>query len=169
MATTMRLIGKVVLGSAASSISFTSIPATHDDLLLVCSLRETTTGGTQGYATIDINSSASDGRSLYGLAGSAASATTTAANVRTCTSGSTSSTFSSSTVYIPNYRGSTNKSFSVESVSEDNSANGAITWALAGLWSNTAAITSIALTAQSGTSPTFVANSSAFLYGITRA
>ena len=169
MATTCKLIGKVVLASSASSISLTSIPATYDDLLVLCSLRETATGAAQGFATIDINSSAATGRMLYGLAGSAASVTTTTANVRTTVADATANTFASASIYFPNYRGSTNKSFSVDAVTEDNSANGPIIWALAGLWSNTAAITSIGFTASSGGSPAFATNSSVYLYGITKA
>jgi hypothetical protein len=65
-------------------------------------------------------------------------------------------------IYFPNYASATNKSFSIDSVTENNAtlANQFLT---AGLWSNTAAITSITLLAASGNLAYY---STASLYGI---
>jgi hypothetical protein len=74
----------------------------------------------------------------------------------------TASTFGNSEIYIPNYAGSANKSFSSDAVHENN-ATAANAGLSAGLWSNTAAITSVGLSPDSGN---FVANSTFSLYGI---
>ena len=63
------------------------------------------------------------------------------------TTSQTSSTFSSHSVYIPNYAGSNNKSTSSDNASENN-ATTAYIYLMAGLWSNSAAITSIAITEE---------------------
>jgi hypothetical protein len=75
----------------------------------------------------------------------------------------TSSTFGNLEIYIPNYAGSANKSLSIDGVMENN-ATDARSALVAGLWSNTDAITSIKL--ESFTSNNFVQYSTASLYGI---
>jgi len=77
-------------------------------------------------------------------------------------SGYTASTFASGEMYIPNYAGSNSKSFSADSVQETN-ASLAYSYLMAGLWSNSSAITSIALTPFTGN---FAQYSTATLYGI---
>ena len=79
----------------------------------------------------------------------------------------TANTFGNMEIYIPNYAGSSNKSVSVNQVGEDNAATAYATL-LAGLWSNTAAITSIKLTPFSG-GASFVQYSTAYLYGVKNA
>ena len=75
----------------------------------------------------------------------------------------TASTFNNNSIYIPNYTGSTNKAFSVDGVAENNAARASLILA-AGLWSNTAAITSLSLSLR--TTPNMVQYSTATLYGI---
>ena len=163
MATTMELIESVTLGSTATSVTFSSIPGTMTDLLLVCSLRDQGSG-TQSYAEVTSNLGASSGRALYTFSGTVYSATTFL-QVRTCSTLATANTFASGSVYIPNYAGSTNKSASAESASEDNSANGPVILIGAALWASTSAITSLTITPAN---PNLVSGSSAFLYGITK-
>jgi hypothetical protein len=74
----------------------------------------------------------------------------------------TASVFSSGEMCIPNYTGSSYKSFSTDSVQENNATLSRLVL-VAGLWSDTAAVTSITLTAAAGL---FVQYSSATLYGI---
>jgi hypothetical protein len=75
----------------------------------------------------------------------------------------TASTFGSIKVYIPNYAGANNKSFSVDGVTETNAAaSDAIL--TAGLWSQTTAINQ--LTFKSGSATDFNQHSTATLYGI---
>ena len=77
----------------------------------------------------------------------------------------TASTFTNSEIYIPNYAGSSNKSISTDSVTENN-ATQAYASLVANLWSNTAAITSITLFGGTGN---FAEHSTAYLYGVSNA
>ena len=169
MATTYELIASTTLGSAAAYIEFTSIPATHDDLVLLASLRSSRNSGGDN-VKLEFNGSTSNlsNRYLYGTGSSAASASSaTAINGIICPDEfDTANTFGSAKIYIPNYAGSTNKSVSAESAQETN-ASFAYMHIAAGLWANTSAITSLKLTPSAG--PNFVSGSSAFLYGITKA
>jgi hypothetical protein len=77
----------------------------------------------------------------------------------------TSNTFSALEIYLPNYAGATNKSFSLTSAYENNATTAEITVG-AHLWSSTAAVTSVGFDALFGD---FVTGSSFFLYGISKA
>ena len=160
------LIGSVTVGAGgAASIDFTSIPGTYTDLLLVVSARSAVAGNLDG-VVIKFNSSSTgySGKSLLGSGTAASSASTNDAGL-TPAAGSTASVFSNSMTYIPNYAGSTNKVYSTETVTENNAA-GAYQSLQAGLWSNTAAITSISLVSENAS--TWTQYSTAYLYGITK-
>jgi hypothetical protein len=75
----------------------------------------------------------------------------------------TANTFGNTSIYIPNYRSSAAKSFSVDAVTENN-ATLAYQNIQAGLWNNSAAITSISISFLSGGN--WAQGSSASLYGI---
>ena len=78
----------------------------------------------------------------------------------------TSNTFGNSVAYIPNYSGSTSKSFSIDAVTENN-ATQAFQRIYAGLQTSTSAITSISLfSGEAGVN--LVEHSTASLYGITK-
>lgn len=169
MPVTYKPIATVTVGSGgATDIDFTSIPGTYTDLKIVISARTTRTGtdlqdelfmqfngNTSSYTTLMLEGSGSSVRSatysaqtklLYGTAPS---------------DNSTASTFSNSEYYIPNYTSSNNKSISYESTAEN---NGTVTqlYLTSGLWGNSAAITSIKITAYG----TFDQYTTATLYGI---
>ena len=173
MATTCKLIAKNVLGSDTASVTFSSIPGTYTDLLLIISAR--TDRGNNGDAILtqfngDTGNNYSN-RSLYATGSSAVSASWPGVSgiylVQATTAASdTANTFGNSETYIPNYAGSTNKSVSHTGVQENNAATSYMS-ADAGVWSNTAAITSIVLKPFNGTN--FKSASSFFLYGITKA
>jgi len=164
MANTFELISSSTVGSGGTAtISFTSIPGTYTDLCLNFSLRSS---DGSDYIGLKFNTSSSTftGRFLTGT-GSAAGSTSRTDNLYTGTtvpSGSTASTFSSGCLYIPNYAGSTNKSFSIDSVLENN-ATAAESRLMAGLWSTTSAITQIDLAHPTAN---FVQYSTAYLYGV---
>lgn len=159
----MQLIETKTLGTAGSSISFADIPQTFTDLLVVSSLRGDQNAN-NGFTNIGFNSSTSNfsTRFLQGDGSGAASSTGTRGIAYLSNAFYTSNTFDSTNVYISNYTGSTNKSFSAESVVENNATLG---WQfmVAGLWSNTVAITSIQITPNTGN---FIAGSTISLYGI---
>jgi hypothetical protein len=167
MPTTMKLIGKTVLSTSAATVDFQSIPATMTDLLIAISARGSA-AATERNVALTFNGSATSqsSRVLEGNGTTVSSVTLTwlYGGVFAAAT-STANTFGNIEIYIPNYAGSSNKSFSVSSVSENNATKGLIDLA-AGLWSNTAAINQITFSTDGGN---YVAGSSFFLYGITKA
>ena len=172
MATTYTLISSVTVGSGgAANIEFTSIPQTYTDLVIQLSGRGTGAGG-EVSATLQFNNNSSNYSSRW-LRGSGAAASSGSDTYGTDeiylfempAASATASTFQNGSIYIPNYTSSNNKSVSVDSVSEN---NGTTAWAYltAGLWSNSAAITSIKFLIQIGN---YAQHSTAYLYGISNA
>jgi hypothetical protein len=162
---TMTLVSTVTVGAGgAASIEWTGIPATGTDLLVVVSARHN--NATYGDTNITFNSSGTgySARLLYADAINGGAKSTTGIYGFTTPSDYTANTFGNLQIYVPNYAGSTNKSFSVDSVTENN-ATGAWSGIHAGLWSNTAAITSLKVAPYSGL---FVQYSTASLYTITK-
>jgi hypothetical protein len=168
MATYIQIGSTVTVGSGgAATIDFSSIPATYTDLCLKVSARSNRSATTDTmflkfngtstpyptrrlYAfgtTIGSDSPSSTGFIVGGVTGATA----------------TSFTFTNTEIYASNYAGSTQKSISLDGVSEDNSASGNFLLLEAGLWQNTAAINQITLSCDVGT---FVEYSTASLYGI---
>jgi hypothetical protein len=166
MATTYTLISSVTVGSGgAATIDFTSIPSTYTDLLVSTSLRITAASGSTNI-TFNSNTSNYTNRWLQGDGSSATSGNNAGRFAEVPNySGYTASTFSNSQIYIPNYASGNNKSYSSDTANENN-ATQAYMYLIAGLWSNTSAITSIQLSPSSGN---FVQYSTAYLYGISNA
>jgi hypothetical protein len=141
MAVTHKLIETVTVGSGgAASIEFTSIPQTYTDLLIVLSVQNTASA-VDIFGKFNTLSTGFTNRHLYGNGFSAISGNNSIGYFGAA-SPSSSNTFGNTAIYIPNYAGSTNKSFSSDSVTE-NDATSAYGFFVAGLWSNTSAITSI--------------------------
>ena len=165
MANTYTLIEAKTIGTAVASVTFTSIPQTYTDLLLRVSARNS--AGSTGIQ-IEFNASAT-GYTNRRLFGDGSGVTSDApglnyiSNTMIDDSGYTASTFGNGDIYIPNYTSSNYKSVSIDGVTENN-ATGALSMFTAGLWSNTAAITAVKLTAESAGN--FVINSTFYLYGI---
>jgi hypothetical protein len=164
----MKLIESKTLATAAASIAFTSIPQDGTDLLLVLSIRSDRAGNDSDVPGIRFNGSSANltGRSLSGDGANSSSRTDTNGRIGVINgAASTSNTFSNVEVYIPNYTAAVNKSWSSNAVSES-SGVGAYQEIVAGLWSNTAAITSVTITVLFGTN--WVAGTVASLYKITK-
>lgn len=164
------LLETIALTQSAASVTFDNLPTSgYTDLKVVTSLRGTSPFATmQLYMTFNGSTTGYSARQLYGDGTSATSATLSNSGaaisiINMNTTQSTANTFSSTEIYIPNYRSSNNKSVSADSVTENN-ATGALAGMTAGLWSNSAAITSITFTNQSA--DTFLANSTFSLYGV---
>lgn len=156
----MKLISAVSVGAGgAATITFSSVPGNYTDLILYVSARATSTTPD---ITLNFNGSSSSftGRYQQGNGSSSSSTTSTTLIGRAPISTDTSATFGNLRLFIPNYAGSTNKSFSVETVTEHNNTT-AYQQTFAGLWSNTAAITSITLNLAN-----FAQYSTAYLYGV---
>ena len=158
------LLERTELAASAASVTFANIPQTgYTDLKIVTSGR---TDAATDFVSIALSFNGSSAnftnRLLQSDGSSAISASLTNYGGAIGGTSTTASTFSNVEMYIPNYTSANNKSFSVDSVVENN-ATAARTSLAAGLWSNTAAITSITLTSGSGN---FVANSTFSLYGL---
>jgi hypothetical protein len=169
MATYIQIGSTVTVGAGgAANMEFTSIPATYTDLIVVASMRSDAVavspnvklqfnGSTTGYSE----------RLVFGNGSSASSANRASTEIIYIYgdgASATASTFGSLNVYIPNYASSNNKSVSIDTVNENN-ATAATAGMTAGLWSNSAAITSIRLTPETGS---FVQYTTATLYGISK-
>ena len=166
MATTYELIAKTTLGSAVSTISFSSIPGFFTDLCLVGSLRSTQISAVDLLISLNGTTTGYSRRLLYTTGSSALSYSDSLRSIGAIAGTNfTANTFSSTEAYIPNYAGSTNKSVSITSAAENNGTSVYLE-AKALLWSNTAAITSLDL---SPSTANFAVNTSVYLYGITRA
>ena len=157
-----------VPSGGAAEIEFTNIPATFTDLIVKASLR-TDNASTLDAVGVSFNSNTSNyyynrirGNGTNVTASSDGPLSSVDLGYATGDT-ATASTFGNLEFYIPNYAGSTYKSFSSDGVSENN-ATEAYTGLWAGLWSNTSAITSIKLVPQTGTE--FNEHSTATLYGI---
>lgn len=173
---TYTLISHQELGGAQASIVFNSIPQTFTDLYLVLSLR-VSFGDHIAVAAINFNGAGlnSNWRRLVGAGATNISYGTFSGNSTNAYTASvagnfaTNNTFANQSIYIPNYRGSTTKSyssdFSLSSSANGGSFPGYVEFGIvSGFWNNTAAINSITINSPSGN---LVANSSATLYGIT--
>jgi hypothetical protein len=167
----MSVIETITVGSGgAATLSWTNIPQTFDDLLIVSSLRGNILGG------ILLNSSNANtvSRHLFGSGSSVSSAAylSFSYNIfKTVNRGAdTSNTFGSSSIYIPSYKSSATKSLSIDSVRENN-ATSADQWITAAIWANSAAINAVSITSLDSNvnaSGVFEQHSTATLYGITR-
>lgn len=163
MANTYIPIASSTVGSGGvADVTFSSIPATYTNLVVKYSAR-TSNAANGGNVSVEFNGSSASFTGTYIAGTGSAAASGTLTNYFGYSNGatSTSNTFSNTEIYIPNYAGSNNKSFSLDTVYENN-ATAANSILNAGLWSNTAAITSIKIIGQSA----FDQYSTFYLYGI---
>jgi hypothetical protein len=158
-------IASTTLGSAASSVTFSSIAGTYTDLVLIMNA-----GSSVNNADIDINVNGDTGANysrtvLWGNGTSTGSVRNTGASVfRLTYYGNATTDFS--WVGIVNFMNYSNTTTYKTFLSK---ARNAITYGIneqVGLWRNTAAISSMVITNASGT---FNTGSTFNLYGITAA
>jgi len=164
MATTYDKIATTTLSSAAATITFSSIATSWTDLGVIL----TTRGASGSVLRLRFNSDTGTNYSRTNLIGNG----TTASSTRSTTQNNigigfgitTSGIWGLYTINIFSYAGSTYKTCLV-TASEDENGSGSVT-SRVGLWQNTAAITTIDLSATSGT---LDAGTTATLYGILKA
>lgn len=168
---TMTLVSTITLASNASAITFSSIPQTATDLMVVYSLRSNAGGDPNDYIAMTFNGTSTGytDRDLRSSSSSVFADTNTTSYLRYTLGATgntaTANTFGNASFYIPNYSGSTNKPVSSDGASETNAAATGKT-IMAGIWANTAAITSISVIPILGT--VWLTNSVASLYTITK-
>lgn len=158
MPSTYTPISSTTLGSAQSSVTFSSISNSYTDLVIVVSA---IVAGT-GTILLTVNGDTGNNYSrtfMYGTGSSVVAGRTTNFASFPFTTGATAGIFSSTIVHLMDYSNTTtNKTFLVRG----NDANDA-TVALVGLWRNTNAISSITLT---GNAVNLSSGSTFTLYGI---
>jgi hypothetical protein len=169
MAITYIPIASASVGSGgATDITFSSIPQTYTDLVIVLSCRSDLSGN-YGNNILNINGGTTS-QSVRQLNGSGSAVTSTSDtpiySASLTQAGATASTFSNDSIYISNYSSSTkNKSVFWDGVSENN-ATAAGTALNAGLYASNTAITSITLKPNGSPTNKYVQFSTAYLYGI---
>jgi hypothetical protein len=156
-----------VLGSATATVTFSSIPQTYTDLVLV-NLYATTVINED--AIMRFNSDSANNYSFTTLRGNGSAASSSRSSnisfiyLDVDSSGTTLSTGITTRTHIMNYSNTTTYKTTLGRSGTLGGSFGGGTTCIAGNWRNTAAITSISVTASGST--TFVTGSSFTLYGI---
>jgi hypothetical protein len=168
----VKLIETQTLGTAAASVTFSSIPQTFTDLRILVSARSNAAGYDNVFLRIN-----GDSTSQYASRNLRAGSGSTNPFTENITSGSqaldyanistaqdTANTFGSVDIYIPNYTSTVAKSLFAESAAE---TNGTVTYVLtlvASRYAGTSPATSLVVQCFSQ----FIAGSTFSLYGITK-
>jgi hypothetical protein len=164
MAATYTPIASITLGAAAASVTFSSIPSTYTDLVIVSNFGSDSSSNYAPYVRFNSDTGTNYSHTfLYGTGSAAASARQSSATaIFTGNWGGAIGTSSIPTniMHIMNYANTTtNKTI----LGRNNSADVEVTLS-AGLWRNTAAITSIEL--SNYLTAKFTTGSTFNLYGI---
>lgn len=158
-------IATTTLSSAASTITFSSIPNTYTDLRLVISNIRLESAGSQA-TIIRFNGDTATNYSqtdLYGFGASAGSSRTTSVSYIYLNEDAMSTTVPSFfAIDIFSYAGSANKTLLIAS-SEDKNGSGSVS-RICGLWRSASAITSLTISQWSGIN--YTVGTTATLYGI---
>lgn len=169
MPSTYTLISSNTLTTTTATVTFSSIPATFTDLVLRLSTRTDLADTNVPIYTRFNGDTASNYSGTFVQSNGAGTASGRGSNQTFLPTGPysegtnyTSNVYASDELYIPSYLASQNKPVGGFAVAENN-ATGGHDIAYAGLWRNTAAITTILLYPYSGN---FVSGSSFYLYGI---
>jgi hypothetical protein len=169
MPATYTLISSTTLTTAQATVVFSSIPQTYTDLEFRLSVRGTSSATIRNTRFTVNGTNTGSYTLLQGTNGTAVSSSGSAqAHIQsgiTSAATATADTFSSHSIYIPNYAGSTTKPMSVYSAMENNSTTDFYLETYAILQNQTTAITNITF-AISGN---YAIGSSFYLYGISNA
>jgi hypothetical protein len=170
----MQLVSTVTVGAGgAASITFTGIPSSATDLLILVSGRASWASAIRGQLEFQFNPNNNNhiGRGYGGYNGNLFQQNDTTPSDRfklfnaIPAGSSTANTFGSASLYVSNYTGSQAKTASLDATMENNSSTSGL-GILAGQWNGTSAITSIRI---SHDQENFVQHSTASLYLITKA
>lgn len=145
MPATYDSLATTTLGSAQSSVTFSSISGNYTDLVVIVSAVRPGVGTVA--MTVNSDTGTNYSRTfMYGTGSSVAASQTTGAANFLFTVGATNGTYSASIVHLMNYSNTTtNKTFLVRG---NDPADATVL--LVGSWRSTSAITSITLTGLSG-------------------
>lgn len=166
MPATYEPIATTTLGSAQSSVTFSSISGSYTDLILICSIQSDSTGNPNsfvqvGNGSIDTGSNYSWTR-MVGNGSTASSSRGTSVSDGVLIGDETPSSFSTDILHFQNYSNTTtNKTI----LTKGNQASAAVT-ATVGLWRSTSAINQIKVYCAGRN---IIAGSTFTLYGILKA
>lgn len=176
MALVMTPIYTQTVGSGGTStVTFNNIPQFYTDLSVTISSRTDFASHNALTGAIRFNGDSATNYSYTLLFGNGANSFSSRASSATFAEGivstaatATSNVFASTALYLPNYTNTNFKSFSVEATPETNAASFTLSGLMmtAGLWRNTAAVSSITLFPGGGAN--FTQHSTFSLYGIIR-
>lgn len=165
MALQLIKIADVTISVPQTTMTFSSVPSGYTDLCIKVCGRTNRSAVDEGLL-IKFNGSSANFtyRYLEGNGSVVSSANGTIAFLGAIPGNNAlANAFGNADIYIPNYSSSNNKVVSADVMYDNNAATNQMDMT-AILWSNTAAITSIDIVAGNGGS--FVANSTATLYGV---
>lgn len=172
MAATYQLISNTILGSAQTTVTISSIPATYTDLLLRVSARNNASGSSNDNVYCKINNDGGANYTvghIYGYVGSSGvnlqggSGTTTSITIYETDTSTLANTFAQAEIYFWGYTTANSKQWIDHAVAPSNrTGTGIISW-YSGRWQSGAVISSLVLTPNAGQ---FIAGSSFALYGI---
>ena len=174
------VIDHTELTGTTASWSKTSIPSSYDHLYLCWSARSDHSGGPTYrdaiYCNVNGDTSSSDYSMTHLFTGSATPASYRSSGVSAWTdfadnpaSLALADTFGTGSMWLPNYANTANFKQCYANSATENDSTTDYRWGIqviAGLWTNTAAVTALALTLQNGD---FVQYSTFTLYGVTGA
>ena len=163
----MQRIGRIDATGSSNTLEFVSIPDTYTDLCIKYLLRSTRSVFYVDGNLVRVNGSTANysWRRLFNVASSSGSGSQLSFGLINGNS-TTANSFAIGEMYIPNYTASAAKSFSYDSLTETNTTtDGYYIMMYAGLWNDTAAISSITFTL--GTGDPFATGSFIEVYGIT--
>ena len=163
MPATYEPIATTTLGSAAATITFSSIPATYTDLRLT--MVTIPTAGLRPQITFNNDSGSNYSRVLIRGNGSTAASQIASSQTFIYTIGQTMAAINFIDFNVFSYAGNTYKT-SLSMTSDDENGGDNVVAAGVQLWRSTSAITTIKLTASTST---FAAGTTATLYGIKNA
>ena len=162
MAITYEPIATTTLGSAAASVTFSSISGSYTDLVLVMSIRGSS--DIESDIGMQLNSDTGSNYSMTRIYGQAASTGSDRnSNLTFAPIGTVSTTQNVSVVQFQNYSNST----TYKTILTRNGIADVATYGIVALWRNTAAITSILI--NNNAAINYAAGSTFTLYGIASA
>jgi len=166
MATTYEAIQTTTLGTTAADITFSSIPATYTDLVLVCQMAMSSAGN-EPYLQVGNGSVSTTGYSETCLAGNAGTVSSRRGDISTAWQMNRFFGIGSSlnNIHIVNFQNYANTTTYKTVISRTGTTDVtyAQTQAIVGLWASTSAINTIKISTSGGN---IVADSTFTLYGI---
>lgn len=169
MANTHTLIQALTSMSGSTTVSFTSIPQTYTDLLIVLNARANGYNGSEIYLKFNDSTTSyaskflwKDGNTLSLVSSTLGISTSIFAGIITGSTQGGSNSYGSGQIYIYRYTDAVTKYCNADIASERSSTSDTWYTMSSGSWSNNAAITKIDIVC----SHTFLGTSSAYLYGI---